>query len=104
MAKSACRAGLFTGARQRILLSRYFYKHKNAKKSNNSAYFLKITISIQTLSPSKDKLRERMGLFQLATNAKRSLVHTFITTCGVIDGRHKSIAHSEVTMDDLFES
>ena len=50
------------------------------------------------------KLRERMGLFRLATKNKKSLVHTFITTYGVVDGKHKSIVHSEVTMDDLFNS
>ena len=27
--------------------------------------------------------------------------HTFITTYGVVDGKHKSIVHSEVTMSDL---
>ena len=29
---------------------------------------------------------------------------TFVTTYGVVDGKHKSIVHSEVTMDDLFKS
>ncbi len=52
----------------------------------------------------EDKLRERMGLFELATNTRQSLVHTFITTYGVVDGKHKSIVHSEVTMNDLYES
>ena len=28
----------------------------------------------------------------------------FVTTYGVVDGKHKSIVHSEVTMDDLFKS
>lgn len=47
-------------------------------------------------------LRERMAFFRLATKNKKSLVHTFITTYGVVDGKHKSIVHSEVKMDDLF--
>lgn len=54
---------------------------------------------------SKDyemKLRERAGIFRGATKNKKAIVHTFITTYGVVDGMHKSIVHSEVTMDDLF--
>lgn len=49
------------------------------------------------------KLRERAGIFRAATKNKKAIVHTFITTYGVVDGKHKSIVHSEVTMDDLFE-
>ena len=29
---------------------------------------------------------------------------TIVTIYGVVDGKHKSIVHSEVTMDDLFKS
>ena len=50
------------------------------------------------------KLRERAAIFNMATGNKKSLVHTFVTTYGVVDGKHKSIVHSEVTMDDLFNS
>ena len=50
------------------------------------------------------KLRERMGLFRMATKNKKSLVITFVTTYGVVGGKHKSIVHSEVTMDDLFQA
>jgi len=45
-----------------------------------------------------------MSLFQYHTKNKKSLVHTFITTYGVANGKNKSIVHSEVTMDDLFNS
>jgi hypothetical protein len=48
------------------------------------------------------KLRERMSLFRLATKNKKTLVHTFVTTYGVVGGKHKSIVHSEVTMEQLF--
>ena len=48
------------------------------------------------------KLRERRNLFKLKTNTKKSVVHTFITTFGLGKGKHHSIVHSEVTMDDLF--
>ena len=57
-----------------------------------------ITTSYET------KLRERMSLFRMATKNKKALVNTFVTTYGVINGKHKSIVHSEVTMDDLFNS
>lgn len=50
------------------------------------------------------KLRERSGIFNIVTKNKKTLVHTFITTYGVLDGKHKSIVHSEVTMDALFNS
>jgi hypothetical protein len=49
------------------------------------------------------KLRQRMSLFRDATKNKKALVNTFVTTYGVRDGIHKSIVHSEVTMNDLFE-
>ncbi len=49
-------------------------------------------------------LRERMGLFKMLTKTKKTVVHTFVTTYGVTDGKHKSIVHSEVTMDDLFKT
>ena len=50
------------------------------------------------------KLRERMGLFRMATKNKKSLVLTFVTTHGVVGGKHHSIVHSDVTMDDLFQA
>ncbi len=49
------------------------------------------------------KLRERLGIFKLKTKTTKSVVHTFVTTFGVTDGKHKSIVHSEVTLDDLFD-
>lgn len=50
------------------------------------------------------RLRDRMWLFDLRTKNRRPLVHTFVTTFGLGEGRHHSIVHSEVTMDDLFAS
>lgn len=50
------------------------------------------------------KLRNRRELFRLKTKTKKSVVHTFVTTYGVGDGKYHSIVHSEVTMDDLFNS
>ena len=45
-----------------------------------------------------------MGLFRMATKNKKTLVNTFVTTYGVANAKNKSIVHSEVTMDDLFNS
>lgn len=50
------------------------------------------------------KLRDRMWLFDLKTKNAKPLVHTFITTFGIGEGKHHSIVHSEVTMNDLFNS
>lgn len=55
-------------------------------------------------SDYEKKLRERMGLFDLRTKNNKPLVNTFVTTFGVGEGKHHSIVHSEVTMDDLFNS
>ena len=49
-------------------------------------------------------LRKRMGIFKERTKTKEAVVHTFVTTFGVGQGKHSSIVHSEVTMDDLFNS
>ncbi len=49
------------------------------------------------------KLLERMSLFRMATKNKKTLVNTFVTTYGVVNGKHKSIVHSEVTVTDLFK-
>lgn len=47
-------------------------------------------------------LRKRMGIFKERTKTKEAVVHTFVTTFGVGQGKHSSIVHSQVTMDDLF--
>lgn len=55
-------------------------------------------------SDYEQKLRERMDIFKTKTKTTKALAHTFITTFGVVDGKHHSIVDSEVTMNDLFES
>lgn len=50
------------------------------------------------------RLRERMAIFDSKTKNRKPLVHTFITTFGLGEGKHHSIVHSEVTMDDLFNN
>ena len=55
-------------------------------------------------SEYESKLRNRRDIFREKTKTKKSIVHTFVTTYGVGEGKHHSIVHSEVTMNDLFES
>ena len=55
-------------------------------------------------SDYEQKLRERMDIFKTKTKTTKALAHTFITTFGVVYGKHHSIVDSEVTMNDLFES
>lgn len=47
-------------------------------------------------------LRDRMALFKEKTKTTKTLVHTFVTTFGVVEGMGHSIVNSEVTMNDLF--
>ncbi len=50
------------------------------------------------------KLRERMRVFKLVSGTKQPVVNTFVTTFGLgLSSRVRSIVHSEVTMDQLFE-
>ena len=50
----------------------------------------------------EQSLRARMEIFRTQVKTTKSLVNTFVTTFGVADGVHRSIVHSEVTMDNLF--
>ena len=75
------------------------------ERADRIIHLFEIKFSIDKYNISKDyenRLRERASLFRYLTKNKKSLVHTFITTYGVANGKNKSIVHSEVTMDDLF--
>ena len=50
----------------------------------------------------EERLRNRMELFKDKTKNKKALVHTFVTTFGVANGKYSSLVHSEVTLDGLF--
>ncbi len=66
---------------------------------------IKFSLNVYNITADYEKkLRERMTLFNLKTKNKKPLVHTFITTFGLGEGKHHSIVHSELTMDDLFNS
>jgi hypothetical protein len=65
-----------------------------------------IKFSIEKYSITKDYadiLRERMSLFREAVRTRKTLVNTFITTYGVLQGKHSAICQSEITADSLFE-
>lgn len=51
-----------------------------------------------------EKVRNRSWLFKTKTQTKKSVVNTFVTTFGLGSGKNHSIVHSEVNMDDLFNS
>ena len=64
---------------------------------------IKFSTDIYRIKPEYERrMRERSGLFKELTKTKKTVVHTFITTYGVANAKNKSIVHSEVTMDDLF--
>lgn len=52
----------------------------------------------------ESKLRTRRDVFRLRTKTNRTVVNTFITTFGIGEGKHNSIVHSEVNMNDLFDN
>ncbi len=49
-----------------------------------------------------DNLRMKMAIFADATQVRKSLALTMVTTYGVLPGIHAGIVQNEVTMDDLF--
>ncbi len=65
---------------------------------------MKFSMDTYRLKPEyESKLRDRSSLFRDLTKTKKTIVHTFVTSYGVANGRNKSIVHSEVTLDDLFK-
>ena len=48
-------------------------------------------------------LRNRMALFRAETNTRKTIVTTFITTYGVIPGKHSGVVNSQINLDQLFE-
>jgi len=75
------------------------------ERSDRVIHLCEMKYCEQEYSISKDyemRLRTRMGIFKERTKTKEAVVHTFVTTFGIGKGKHSSIVHSEVTMDDLF--
>ena len=86
-------------------------EHKGAQidmlieRADRMIHLCEMKYSKSTYNIDKDyamKLRERMGIFNHVTKNKKGLLHTFVTTYGLGEGKHTSLVHSEVTMDDLF--
>ena len=75
------------------------------ERADRIIHLCELKFSVEPYSVTADyeqKLRNRMALFRAATKTRKSLVTTFITTFGVVPGRHSGIVHSQVTLDDLF--
>lgn len=51
----------------------------------------------------EQRMRERISSFRAATQTKKSLLQTFVTTYGIKRNLHSGIVASEIRMDDLFE-
>lgn len=54
-------------------------------------------------SEYENRLRQRMEIFVTHTKTTKTVLHTFVTTFGVADGKHHSIVDNEVRMEDLFK-
>ena len=77
------------------------------ERANRIVHLCEMKFSEQQYNITNDyelRLRNRMGIFKQKTQTKQSVVYTFVTTFDVGEGKHHSIVHSEVTMDDLFNS
>ncbi|MCD8210871.1 MAG: AAA family ATPase [Prevotella sp.] len=75
------------------------------ERADRMIHFCEIKFSFKAYDITvkyEKELRDRMWLFDEKTKNKKPLVHTFITTFGLGEGRLYSIVHSEVTMNDLF--
>ena len=76
------------------------------ERADRVIHLCEMKFSQSTYNIDKDyalALRDRMALFNQVTKNRKAVVHTFVTTFGLGEGKHNSIVHSEVTMDDLFE-
>ena len=76
------------------------------ERADRMIHLCEMKYSQSTYNIDKDyemALRNRMGIFNLVTKNKKALLQTFVTTFGLGEGKHNSIVHSEVTLDDLFE-
>lgn len=75
------------------------------ERADRIIHLCEIKFSVEPYSITADyeqKLRYRMALFRAESKTHKSLVTTFVTTFGVVQGRHSGIVHSQVTLDDLF--
>lgn len=76
------------------------------ERADRIIHLCELKFSVEPISITADyeqKLRNRMALFRAETQTRKSLVTTFVTTYGVLPGRHSAIVNSQVTLDDLFK-
>ncbi len=75
------------------------------ERADRIIHLCELKFSLEPLSITAEyekKLRNRMALFRAETHTRKSLVTTFVTTYGVMQGKHSGIVNSQVTLDDLF--
>ena len=75
------------------------------ERADRIIHLCELKFSLEPLSITaeyENKLRNRMALFRAETHTRKSLVTTFVTTYGVMQGKHSGIVNSQVTLDDLF--
>ena len=76
------------------------------ERADRIIHLCELKFSVEPISITADyeqKLRNRMALFRVETKTRKSLVTTFVTTYGVLPGRHSAVVSSQVTLNDLFE-
>lgn len=77
------------------------------ERSDRIIHLCELKFSQEPYGITKDyaeKIRHRSWLFKTQTQTKKTIVNTFVTTFGLGFGKNHSIVHSEVTLDDLFNS
>ena len=65
---------------------------------------MKFSINPYTIDKKyAENLRNKIGTFKEATNSKKALFLTFITTYGVAQNKYSGMVRNNLTMDILFE-
>lgn len=75
------------------------------ERADRIIHLCEIKFSLEKFSISADYeqlLRTRTGLFREKTQTRKTLLNTFITTYGIVNGKHSSIVGGEVDLDGLF--
>ena len=66
---------------------------------------MKFSVDKYTITKDYEaKLRTKLEAFRNATNCRKGLLLTLVTTYGLQPGKNNSIVQTEITLDDLFSS
>ncbi len=75
------------------------------KRADKLIHLVEMKFSEKPYTLTKEytqRLNERKQLFMEVTGTSRGVVHTFITPMGLANGKHTSVVHSQLTVQDLF--